>query len=81
MKKYDEIDLKEMFNEMLDECDEPINICGMTYLVSDTLETMDPVAYKCMLNDYVDGLLQDEIIFEHADGEYYDEPEADEGEE
>jgi hypothetical protein len=74
--QYSTRDLESMYNEMLDDCYEMIDICGYKYLPSTTLKTVDPIAYRCGFVDYLDSLVTDEIIFEHEDGSYHDEPES-----
>lgn len=46
---------EEAYNDMLDECNEEVNICGMTYLPSECLKKVDPIAYRCGLSDWADG--------------------------
>lgn len=74
--QYSDRDLESMYNEMLDDCYDMIDICGCKYLPSRTFKTVDPIAYRCGFVDYLDSLLTDEIIFEHTDGSYHDEPES-----
>jgi len=54
----------EMFNEMLDDCEGPVELCGSTYSASYVLREIDPVAYRCGFNDYVDSLTDDDIFVE-----------------
>ena len=77
MNHYTDRDLEQMYDEMLNDCYEEVNICGMTYEPADCLRHMDPTAYRCGLADYLDSLVKDEVVFEHVDGELYDEPERD----
>lgn len=74
--QYSDRDLETMFEDMLNECHDNIKIGSLEYLPSLVLKHVDPVAYRCGLADYIDSLLTDEIIFEHADGTYHDEPEG-----
>lgn len=56
--KYFEIDpedYEEQYCEMLDE-NGPVIIGSLTYPPSHVLAQVDPVAYRCGLNDYVNGL-------------------------
>lgn len=46
---------EEAYDEMLDECNEEVNICGMTYSPSECLKRVDPIAYRCGLSDWADG--------------------------
>ena len=53
-------DLINMYNEMLDECYEPM----FNHLPSTILERTDPIAYRCGLSDYYDSLTYDEYYCE-----------------
>ena len=59
-----ETEALEMFNEMLYDCEGPVELCGMTYSASYVLQEIDPVAYRCGFNDYVDSLTDDDIFVE-----------------
>ena len=47
------------YDEMLDECYEEIDICGLKYAPSIALYRTDEIAYRCGMNDYYDSLAQD----------------------
>ena len=65
----------EMYDEMLDDCEGPVTLCGMTYSASQVLREVDPVAYRCGFNDYVDSLTEDDIFVEgHTESEYDGQP-------
>jgi len=55
---------EEMYNEMLDDCEGPVTLCGMTYSASRVLSEVDPVAYRCGFNDYVDTLAEEDVFVE-----------------
>jgi len=59
-----EAEALEMYEEMLDDCEGPVELCGMTYSASNVLREIDPVAYRCGFNDYVDSLTDDDIFVE-----------------
>ena len=59
-----EAEALEMYEEMLDDCEGPVELCGMTYSASYVLREVDPVAYRCGFNDYVDSLTDDDIFVE-----------------
>ena len=40
------------YDEMIDECNEEINIFGMTYSASEVLKRVDPIAYRCGKSDF-----------------------------
>ena len=59
-----EAEARNMFEEMLDDCEGPVELCGMTYSASHVLREVDPTAYRCGFNDYVDSLTDDDIFVE-----------------
>jgi hypothetical protein len=59
-----EAEALEMYEEMLDDCEGLVELCGMTYSASYVLREIDPVAYRCGFNDYVDSLTDDDIFVE-----------------
>ena len=73
MKRIYMNDIEGMYIDMLDDVEDEVNICGYKYTPSSTLLGVDPIVYHEGFRDYIDGLLTDEIIFEHSDGNYYDE--------
>lgn len=57
---YDEIVTDDMYDEWLDEIyGGTVEICGLSYSPSIALERVDPIAYNCGKNDYIDGLASD----------------------
>lgn len=74
-------DLESRFDDCFDDCNEMIKFGCLEYLPSVVLKRVDPVAYREELLCYIDSMLTDEIIFEHSDGSYHDEPEDDENDE
>jgi len=46
---------EEAYKELIDESG-PVLICGMSFTASRILEEVDPIAFRCGLNDYVDSL-------------------------
>jgi hypothetical protein len=59
-----EAEALEMYEEMLDDCEGPVELCGITYSASHVLREVDPTAYRCGFNDYVDSLTDDDIFVE-----------------
>lgn len=51
-----EHEAEEAYEVMLDECYEPFRIGQMEYRPSYVLKEVDPVAYRCGLIDYIDGI-------------------------
>lgn len=65
-----ESELHEMYNDMLDECFEPVMIGGHKYCHSDAFRSVDPVAYQCGFNDWLDYEVSEGLIIESGE-EYY----------
>ena len=60
-KQQDQIELdpddyEDQFDESLDESIPEIEIGSLTYSPSHVLKNVDPTAYRCSLNDFVDSL-------------------------
>ena len=72
--QYTERDLETMFDDMLDECYPVVKFGCLEYMPSQVLKEVDPIAYREEYLTYIDSML-DEVIFEHSDGSYHDEPE------
>jgi hypothetical protein len=68
------INLEELYRELLDESG-AVEIGGLSFMPSDIIEKLDPVAFRCGVNDYADSLINDTITDE-IDGNYYDLREA-----
>lgn len=49
----------EPFDDMLDECYEEVEICGLSYAPSIAFYRTDEIAYSCARNDYYDSLAGD----------------------
>ena len=54
--EYDPDDFADQFDESLDESIPEIEIGCLTYSPSYVLKNVDPTAYRCGLNDFVDSL-------------------------
>jgi hypothetical protein len=46
----------EMFDEMLDDCNSEVDVCGYTYAPHYALKTLDPIAYQCAFNDWTSSM-------------------------
>jgi hypothetical protein len=46
------IDREQAFRDMLDDCYGETEIAGMKYQTSRVLEEVDPIAFRCGVNDY-----------------------------
>ena len=79
MKYISEREAISLFDDYLNEVNNIIVICGMEYLPSRILEELDPTAYSCLFNDWLDfqSLTTDE---DEAD-EDEDEDEDEDGDE
>jgi hypothetical protein len=53
------MELEEQFDEMLDETNELIKIGTLTYLPSQVLKNVDPIAYRIGLSEFEDYLEED----------------------
>jgi hypothetical protein len=45
-------ELEDIYEELLNECYEPVNICGYEYDQGHALRQLDPVAFRCGVCDY-----------------------------
>jgi hypothetical protein len=54
-----ELELEEMWDEMLDEGVELIRIGNMSYLPSQVLKAVDPIAYRIGKYEYADLYMED----------------------
>ena len=68
------IDLEQLYRDVLDESG-AVEVGGLSFMPSDIVEKLDPVAFRCGVNDYADSLINDTITDE-IDGQYYDLREA-----
>ncbi len=69
-------ELDEAFDEYLDEVYGTINVAGYDYDTSYVLREIDPIAYRCDKNDYIDSLRGDieselEGMYEGEEREFY----------
>ena len=60
-------DAEEQFEEMLNECYEPVKVGCCEWDAGYVMKELDPVAFRCGVSDY----LVDEEQFVEVDGEYY----------
>ena len=59
---------EDNYDDMLDETNEEVTICGYSYSPSIALYRVDPIAYNCGLSDYEDFLLSDNKYYLEKDG-------------
>lgn len=65
------IDTEELFEEMLDDCYEQVTLGNLSWYPSHVMKNLDPIAFKCGVSEYIDGLVEDGEYYEF-DGDYYD---------
>ena len=68
------INLEELYRELLDESG-AVEVGGLSFMPSDIMEKLDPVAFRCGVSDYADSLIN-ETITDEIDGKHYDLREA-----
>ena len=56
-----ETDLRNMYNEMIDEVTPEIKVGYITFQPSRVLEELDNIAYECGLDEYYDAIREDYI--------------------
>jgi len=66
-------ELHERYDDFLDEVYPECKIGGYDYQTSRALKEVDPVAYRCGFNDWLDAECQDGRLFETASGDYSDD--------
>ena len=49
------------FDEFLDDNEQVVNVCGMTFYPSDILKSCDPIAYRCAKSDYESNIDLDDV--------------------
>jgi hypothetical protein len=59
-----EHEASEMYDDMLDDCNEEVQVCGMSYNPSRVLKEVDPIAYNCGFSDFCDSLLDNHQLVE-----------------
>ena len=57
---YSNMKYKEEYDEMIDECNEPVKIGMLTYSPSWVLEQVDPTAYRIGYSEYIDFMQEEE---------------------
>lgn len=66
------IDAEERFEDMLNECYPEIEIIGLKYQAGSALKILDPVAFRCGCNDFIDSEVSNDVLTDEIDGEHYD---------
>tara|TARA_R110000823_G_C15558269_1_gene460176 strand:+ start:243 stop:461 length:219 start_codon:yes stop_codon:yes gene_type:complete len=66
--------LKELYDDMLDDCYPMIEIGNMKYAPSVGLYRIDPIAYRCGMNDY-ESFLREEYEYDGSYAELFGDEE------
>lgn len=69
------VDVEQLFRDSLDE-EGDVKVGCLTFQRSRIVEELDPVAFRCGVNDHVDALVSDGILTEDIGGNHYDGGEA-----
>lgn len=77
---YDAIDEEAAYDAFLDEVYPECNVAGLRYQTSRVLAEIDPTAYRCGKNDWLDGEMKDGTLVEIA-GEIFEREAAEKLEE
>lgn len=77
MAELKPVDVEELYRKMLDEVYGEIQVCGISFFSSRVLEELDPIAFSCGCNDWIDGEVGERLTDEIG-GQYYDYDEAEE---
>ena len=56
---FTESELEDRFAEGLDDCWEPVSVCGYEYAAGRALRKMDPIAFRCGFLDWLDAQQSD----------------------
>lgn len=71
------IETEGRYREFLDEVYGEIDVCGYKYDAGRLLELIDPVAFRCGMNDWIDSECSDDRLVE-VNGEFYATDEVEE---
>ena len=69
---------EDLYDEMLDECNEMVRIGILEYTPSQVLKEVDPIAYREGFLEYVNYLVEDGIFVTGCSDEMYPGPDEDE---
>ena len=68
----------DLYEEMLNECYRRVEFGNRSYAPATVLREVDPTAFRCGFNDYVDSLSEDGIFVEGlTDSEMDQDPDCD----
>jgi len=66
----EQVNIEELYRDLLDEVYEPIKFGELEYCPSQVLEAVDPTAFRMGCNDNADSLMEDDQIV-YLNGNYY----------
>ena len=73
ISELDSVDVDDKYEDMLDSFNQSIFICGIEFEPSRILRELDPTAYSCGLNDWLDS---EEFV--KVNGSYYNKDDVEE---
>ncbi len=68
--RLEAVDGEEMFEELLDECYPEVKIGNSVFSPSQVLKELDPIAFNIGVDENLQSLAEDGVLFEF-DGDYY----------
>ena len=71
---------EEMYDEMLDDCNDMVRIGTLEYTPSQVLKEVDPIAYREVFLEFVDDLVEDGIFVTGCTDDMYPGPDEEEAE-
>lgn len=66
----EQVNIEELYRDLLDEVYEPIKFGELEYCPSQVLEAVDPTAFRMGCNDNADSLMEDDQLV-YLNGNYY----------
>jgi hypothetical protein len=68
-------ELRERYEDMLNDCYPPVSICGYEYDAGRALKEIDPIAFDCGFSDYISSELDENL--EEVEGEFFSKEDCD----
>jgi hypothetical protein len=68
-------DIELYYQEMLNDVYGNVNVAGYEYTTAEVLASMNPLAYRCGLADYISAELEDRLV--EVDGVYFERDDID----
>lgn len=73
-----ERELNDLYDDMLNAVYETVTIGGYEYETARALKLVDPIAYNCGFNDWLDAAVTDKQLFEVNNEYFTEDPNEDE---